>query len=1107
MPTSQAYRFTIQNAANTASELVVTSVRGGTNPYIESPPSGDGQEVDVVTGGVRTGAYNITVVDVATGTDATGTIRVVTSKLFENAVTGDPNRLHLLSRRAYIEVSSDGGVTWPIKWIDGYVTGISQLDAVRYSFTVSSSRRFEQTKQVFTWQSAAERAAFPRRGCVIGGPIIEGLGGSTQRTIDSGGWEYQYLGTTGTGGTPVAGDIIALKYWLGAFPAFWEKKEIPNDWQRKWANKAIEGQLKQYPGDASAVGSDFAQLRADRVWASTALLAIVTHPVTGDEWLGVVRGWSTPTLTGLGWTRYNRIIYAYVQLIASETSWPNLPLYGTKVRFRLVTRDVSEWSPLYIQDHPVEIAAALYGLANLPVNTTAKNNVKAALGPTLMLTARITKAETMASFLEKSLFGPFGFSARVNSSGEIVFFTTRVLNSTAPSITISTNDIVGDTPPQIFDVDESSVVTAVNVSQIFLTQSTFTDGDEDTFAPDGIAATEQAVPYVSGDTSTYSTRMVSYDIPGMVTDSQSFIPTFQELSEGIARELFNRFGRGAPTGEVAVLRNSTPASLEIGDFAYLTASYYPNKNYRIGESSVGARVVQIVRREERPESIAFKFIDAGPYVLPDVAPTISIQQSSIDTRRLAEFKIDNAAAINSNGNLVVAVQWGTGSTTPSGGALFTRYQKGYTPSFYQLLPAVVPGTRVWARARTEQEGRFPSAWTGWVDVTLATWAAPTGVTIGTKTDQTVAVSWSLNGNTLDSVDVYIAPGTTAPSKWLIYRVNTLPAGTTSTTIRGLDASTNYIVGIAFRDSVANVGQTPVTATFTTNASPTGTATAPVGLQFVPGIDDASLEQGVALALFSAAGASQTVIERSTTSGSGFAEIAVVSAETLIYYDILPKNGTTYYYRIKHRTSGQSDSTATAEVSGTATGINTIVVPAYSAPSLKAVTTPGASSYDIVVTWDGTIVYNLDGVSQSVSGWTSPRTVNVTRDTGTATKVAAFAVSKTGVTVSESVNIPPTAPVIPLINNAFFSNGFTPGDGGGSVDITWSVSDMPSGVTYNIDLVDVTGDPITDASASYTNVTSPYTASIALGDNAEATCVIQALVGGITIATFSFRSAI
>lgn len=987
---NQAYRLRIRNAVDNANALVITSIAGGTNPYIAAPPSGDGQEVDLLTGAVRTGAYVVEVVDAVTGTDATGTIRVVTNQLYDGVEeylllengdkilleSGDPielegnnaefGRPHLLSRKAFVEMSSNGGATWDV-WCAGYLSSVRQVDAIRYAFTVSNTRRIEQTKQIFTWQTEAERTAFPQRGCIYGGPIIDGLKGGTTRGIDSGGWEYKYKATTG-GATPVAGDTLALKYDFGYFYPLFERKQVPGPDQNTQWWRSMRPYLRQVSGDASASGAEFTYLRGDQVYGAPDLLAIVTNPATGDEWLGEVRAINvgpSQAVAAAARTLFQQRTNLYVKLYAPETSWPALPAADTTLRVRVVTRQVSEASPLYIQKHPVDIAKELYSLINLTVTTASVNAVKQALGENLMVTYRLTAAETMSDFLEKSLFGPFGFSTRFNSAGQVEFFSTRVLNATAPTYTVNDADIVGDAPPAIYDLDEATVVTGFTLTQNVLTNATDLDTDEGQPVPDGIYATEQTLEYANADTSTYSTRVVSYTVPGMVTDAESFVPTFEAWSRGVVYEGFERFGRGATNSELPVLRTAAAAVAQIGDFLYINAGYYPNKNYRIGESSVGARVAQIVRREERPESVVFKLVDAGTFVQPAIAATVSLAVSTSDPRRVAQFTITNAAALNNNADIAVAVEWARGASPPGAGIngnLFTRYEPGEIPTGPVALPGVkLGGQTVYVRVRSEQAGIFPSAWTGWQSVTLNAWTAPTGVTVGTLTNETAAVSWNLNGNTVDPVDVYVAPGSVAPSDWTPYRVNTLPEGTTSTLLTGLSASTAYIVGVAFRDRVANVAMTPVTATFTTAGTTTGTADVPAGLVIVDGVNDVNVPQGVVLGLYASVGASSIVVERAPNLTSGatdypgtYAELAVVPATAETYVDYLPKDGTKYWYRIKHRTPGKADSnpvpqrlfislgsTVYAGLQAVATGVPSSITRPLAAP---AIITP-TSLYD------------------------------------------------------------------------------------------------------------------------------------------------------------------
>ena len=149
------------------------------------------------------------------------------------------------------------------------------------------------------------------------------------------------------------------------------------------------------------------------------------------------------------------------------------------------------------------------------------------------------------------------------------------------------------------------------------------------------------------------------------------------------------------------------------------------------------------------------------------------------------------------------------------------------------------------------------------------------------------------------------------------------------------------------------------------------------------------------------------------------------------------------------------------------------------PSLKIVTTPSASSFSLVITWDGTIAYALDGITQSVSGWTSPRTETITRnDYSGATKVAAFNVTKDSVTTSESVNVPAKD-----ITSASITIGTQSADDATNIyTFAWTPSGFPSGTTYDLQYRTVTtGGDVEEGyltgQTSPVNVTSGYTIGI------------------------------
>ncbi len=113
-------------------------------------------------------------------------------------------------------------------------------------------------------------------------------------------------------------------------------------------------------------------------------------------------------------------------------------------------------------------------------------------------------------------------------------------------------------------------------------------------------------------------------------------------------------------------------------------------------------MAQVVRRDERPESVAFKLVDAGVYVQPAQTPTITASASTRDPRRVAQFTITNAAALNTNDDIAVTIEYATGASAPASGVngvTYARYEPGQIPTGAVPLTAVVPGSTVYVRAR------------------------------------------------------------------------------------------------------------------------------------------------------------------------------------------------------------------------------------------------------------------------------------------------------------------------------------------------------------------------------------------------------------------------
>jgi hypothetical protein len=480
-------------------------------------------------------------------------------------------------------------------------------------------------------------------------------------------------------------------------------------------------------------------------------------------------------------------------------------------------------------------------------------------------------------------------------------FLTRRLGTGTPPLTIGTDDLQGDDIPAGYDLDESTVCTAVRFEHRTLSKAITSPESNEVPPPDGIVEATHSIVVESGDTSTFSTREVAFRIPGMVRHRKAWQSDMSALVAGIRQEIFDRFGRGAPTYDLPVLATSAAAAAQVGEEVLVDAAHVPNTNYRIGESTVGERVAQVVRRDETPEGPILKLVDSGPLNQLATAPTVTVVDSALNPRTLATFTITNAATINAI-PAGVEVEYTTGASSPTtNGSLFTRYESGAVPTVAVLLPAFVPGSRVWVRARSVGPEVRPSSWSAWANVVLSAWTSPSGLAIGTTSATSVRLSWT-NGNPSDMVDVYLYEGGSPPVSWQPWRVVTLPAGSTTTTLRGLTASTTYQVAVAHRDSGTGEVSSEAASSFTTTGSTSVVAPRVAYMEALPIVEDAQYPSGVALGLWAGNESLDIEIQRAPDSAGSpgtWETIATVPGSTAVFVDPLPSTGATYWYRSRH----------------------------------------------------------------------------------------------------------------------------------------------------------------------------------------------------------------
>jgi hypothetical protein len=893
------YRLRIKTPSNQfvpdpiTDALVITSTPSGTNPYIAAPPSGDGQELDPITGSVRTGSYVVEVVDATTGTDGTGTVRVVT-----NALEDTQLRQQLLSRRAYIETRTDGGAWTTLT--AGYVTNIRLVSPARYAITVGDTRRIEAVP-VLTYETRVTPTNI--RGCLIGGPVTADFGPARFR----GGWEYEVTG--------VSGRVVSVAFRRGYSPI--AGSAAVTDFGKLYRTDVVDA--------INSLGSTFAPVPIGPFGGGRVVLDLTlyigTTPTNAQptDVQIALPGWFGPNLDSYG-------------LAALDLYWPTtspvpIPTAGARLWISMTQTTISPLCPLLVDAHPVDIVLSVWNQNAIYYDPSAAwiSTVRQLIGADVRLALRLTETPTIEEFLRNAVYGPFGIAPRANSLGQQELVASRIRQSTLPTLTIAAADLTS-ADPVVFDIDEKSAVASVTITQQVIKKYDSGPVLSPETPVDGLAVVPVTQRISNPFAFVYGARDVAYDVPGMVHNAASFEATVTEFLQVVGQETIQRFEAGAASAEVAVLASAASAAAQVGDEVYLQAPHYPNQNYRIGESTVGARIMQVIRRTETPTGPLLRLLDSGGAAQPvSPAATISIAQNTNLPTLVAAYTITNAATINSGGVLSVEVEWATGAVAPTGnGQTHTIYPPTEVPTGAVDLPAVSEsGATVYARARTLQLGRRPSAWTAWASVALNAQPTPGAITVSGQTTTSANIGWTNTSNAYP-IAIFAFQGSAAPANWAPYQINSIEAGSTFTTIRSLTGpSVAWVVALAYETPV---GLGPFrTATLTTGTTTTA-STRPAGLQVVTTIDDAQLPQGIALGLWANDPTLDLIVERSTTGGgAGFAEIARVNGSSETYADLLPRDGTTYHYRLKHALGGYTTSSPTGEVSGIARGIPSPVI--------------------------------------------------------------------------------------------------------------------------------------------------------------------------------------
>lgn len=893
------YQLDIYNAAGTSAALTLTSISGGTNPYLSSVPTGDGQEFDPLTGSCRRGQYTGKIADFITS----GTTRVLTSNL------EDANfRSQLMRRKTILKMILNGSTT--VVLCAGYLTSLRLVNTIEYEYIVTDRTRIQGDQKIFGPRSAvvvltasalagatsltcsalpidiaknqklnfgAGKTGVVSAAASAGATSIAvtglGIGGSTSAALASGDQATYteplaaYVARWPSRGCAFGGPIIG-GFLSRADSGGWTMRYETYDSTRPFL-RFVSGQGPS----GSAVTTD----------PKSGLLAPTTNPAVGrfkrrERDIGSVAPVTTMDQARLSHFADDLVIEVigvgyYLPTIYEAAARPDVEYFlvdtgrdrqgvfitsstgltpGNLYRVRAFTAMPSELSPIYYDAHPIDWLTNILTELGYSYDSASATTVKSAIGADLRYADRITQQQNGAAWAADTLLGPFGIGLRMQDDGDLEFFSARIFTNSAPATTITDADVLapeeGGAGP-VYEISESSAIAQVTFEHNQL--ETASDYQTRTgiiepadIPPDGIFVTPIRIERLNGDPGVVGNRTHSWSVNGMVHRNLSYKPADDFLDLSI-REIFDRFGRGVIECELPLLRGGSGDALRIGDECIVRLSQVPNRNKRYGDdTSVGGRAMQIVRYTPRATGALVKLLDSGPNAAAyGTTPTVTIAAGAgnFAARRTAELTVTNAATLNADGAggyVLMAVT--TGSTPASTDYSKVRwFDPGEIPIAAFPLPTVFAGSKVYAKFVATKPGSRPSAASTAASVTLTAISVVTGLaaTPDGSDGATAVIDWVV-GEDDHVVDVFLrlTSGTTVDDDVLIA---TLPPGSTSYTIPNLLAGTDYTVSVQHRHPVENDTSALVTDTMTMAGS-AAALDAPTGERGFVGRQDIAL---------------------------------------------------------------------------------------------------------------------------------------------------------------------------------------------------------------------------------------------------------------------------
>lgn len=458
---------------------------------------------------------------------------------------------------------------------------------------------------------------------------------------------------------------------------------------------------------------------------------------------------------------------------------------------------------------------------------------------------RITQPYRLDEFLDAHCYGPRSVVPFVDSSGKIAPLSLRLPHSTAITpatlpLLGSSNLVAGTHPTWEHPADEivnalrvevatfsrPIVSSTVSPAQYFLEPNI----DNLTVSTGYVERTHDSIANVGRRERRFALMgAVSKAAGGAPPTTGTRIPTADDIVDSLAANIFPRFGDGPIYSSVNAMQSvdaTTAGRLLQGRFVRLKLDTFPNPAVNARGST---RLMQIIERQDRPDGPSFRLLDIGPQGSALTAPTLTLAQSTRDTRHavvLTVASVPSAArweaqlAITSTGTtsapVTTSTKWFPAKAT-SRSTASTTFTRGQLPS----------KSKIWGRVRSFRALKIGSNWSANTTssrVVTASITAPSGFAVSGITNQTATFKWT-NGSTRYGTQIMV-DATSTVTLATANVVDRVFPGTTRYDIAGLNSNDGHIAGVRHADMFGGVSASN-TATFTTT---TGSATAAPSLK-------------------------------------------------------------------------------------------------------------------------------------------------------------------------------------------------------------------------------------------------------------------------------------